>query len=345
MTILVNTRLLIARRLDGIGWFTYEVLKRITRQHPEVHFVFAFDRVPPDEFIFSDNVTPVVLSPQARHPLLYYCWFEFSLKKLIHDLNFEHYPASLPFFYRHYYRYFFPRFARQATRLLTVSHFSRQDIILQYKVDPSRIAVAYDAAATHYVPVMDSVKERVKQQYTGGADYWVFVGSLHARKNIARLFEAFDAFRHTISSPWKLVVVGKKYWTDQEIHFAYEKMQFKEDVIFTGWLDPSELHAVMASAQGLTYVPYFEGFGMPVVEAMQCGVPVITSNVTSLPEIAGDAALLVDPFSVSAIQHAMKELYGDSSLRAKLSAMGKERAALFSWDKTAEIVWENMQLV
>ena len=369
MTILVNTRLLIANRLDGIGWFTYESLKRMTRDHPEVHFVFAFDRKPSEEFVFSGNVTPVVLFPPARHPFLYYWWFQHSLKNLIkqlkpdlflspdgflpldiscktlaviHDLNFEHYPRSLPFFYRKYYRYYFPKFAKQASRIVTVSEFSKQDIVHQYGIASTKIDVVYNGANDVFVPVSTEIKNQVKEKYTRGKDYFLFVGSLHQRKNIVRLFQAFDAFKQASASDFKLLIVGERYWADADINAAFETMKYKEDVVFTGRLNTPNLHLVFASAFALSYVPYFEGFGIPLVEAMQCGIPILTSNCSSLPEIAGDAALLVDPFSIEAISIGMVTLYNNAPLRESLIKKGKARIQFFSWDKTAEKLWESI---
>ena len=162
MKIVVNTRLLLDGRLDGIGWFAYQSLKRITRMHPDVHFIFLFDRPYNEKFIFGNNITPIVLSPPARHPFLYYYWMQFSVKPLlnklkpdlflspdgllalgakckqlpvIHDINFVHYPQDLPFFTRHYYIHFFPKFAAAATRIATVSEFSKKDISTNYKID------------------------------------------------------------------------------------------------------------------------------------------------------------------------------------------------------------------
>src|SRR5512138_3271378 len=168
MKIAVNTRLLIKNKLEGIGWFTYESLKRITTRHPEHEFIFIFDRPFDDEFIFSGNITPVVQFPPTRHPLLFYLWFDWMLPPLLkrlkpdlflspdgflsmrtpvksmtvfHDLNFEHHPGDMPYWYYKYYHHHFPLFAKKAVRIATVSEFSKQDIIGQYGVPADRIDV------------------------------------------------------------------------------------------------------------------------------------------------------------------------------------------------------------
>jgi len=370
MKIAVNTRLLLRDKLEGIGWFTYESLRRVTSQHPEHEFFFLFDRKYSEEFIFSPNVTPVVLFPQARHPYLYYWWFERSvpacLKKLqpdlflspdgflplkpkvrtlavFHDLNFEHYPEDLPVLTRKYYRHFFPRFARNATRIATVSEYSKQDIIRQYGVSGDKIDVVYDGANERYHPLTQDEKNLTLQHYTDGRPYFVFIGSLHPRKNLANLFRAFDLFKKANPSDVQLVIVGARKWWTSEIDMAYQGMNFSNDVIFTGRLNTDHLHMVLGSALGLAYVSYFEGFGIPIVEAFRCGTPVITSNVTSMPEVAGDAALMVDPFDPESIAIAMYKIYQYETVRKELSERGYQRKDLFTWQKTADLLWASIE--
>lgn len=366
LKIVVNTRLLIHNKLEGIGWFSYETLRRITLSHPEVDFYFLFDRQPDASFIFASNVHPVVIGPPARHPLLFIIWFEWSvvrvLKKIkpdlflspdgylslrtktpsvavIHDLNFEHFPEDLPFAPRLHYRWFFPRYARKAKRIATVSNFSKDDIVALYGVDAAKVDVVYNGVNEKFAPLAAADIEATRQQYADGNPYFLFVGSLHPRKNLARLFAAYDLFCRNAGPSVKLVVVGEKKWWTDPIREAYEGMKFKDDVIFCGRLESAALHRVTASALALTYVSYFEGFGIPILEAFRCGVPVITSNVTSMPEVAADAALLADPFDIEAIARAMEAMAGNADLRQELIAKGLQRSAFFSWDGAAYRLW------
>lgn len=370
MEIVVNTRLLLKNKLEGIGWFTYETLKRITQEHPDDHFIFLFDRHFDEEFIFADNITPLILSPPARHPILFYIWFEYSVgsflnkykpdlflspdgylslsakcKQLavIHDINFEHYPKDLSFLNHKYLTHFFPKFAKKATRIATVSEFSKKDLTETYHIDPQKIDVVYNGCNETFKPANEATRLEIKKRFSAGADYFLFVGALHPRKNISRLFQAFDTFKSRKSSPVKLVIVGEKYYWTSEIKHTYLGMKFKEDVIFTGRLSTDDLKTVIASALAMTYVPYFEGFGIPILEAMNCDVPVITGNITSMPEVAGNAALTVDPFSVEAIAEAMNQLYSDDKLRLQLIERGKIRRQDFSWNKTAAALWESIE--
>lgn len=361
MVIAVNTRLLLKDRLEGIGWFTYESLKRITHDHSEHKFLFLFDRPFSEEFIFSENVSPLVVSPPTRHPFLWYYWLEFVLPKVflkqkvdlfispdgflslsspikqipvIHDLNFEYYPQDIPFIARKYYKRYFPLYAKKATRIATVSEYSKQDIAKNYKIASDKIDVVYNGANKLFGPYSNS-----PLPFGLNKPYFLFVGALNPRKNVARLLQAFDEFKKSAPSNIKLVIAGEKMWKTNNVESVYESMQHKDDVIFTGRLGINELKDVMASALALVFVPYFEGFGIPIVEAMYCDVPVITSNITSMPEVAGNAGLLVDPFSIDSIKNAMLKLHKDEALRNQLIENGKKQREKFSWDKTADKLW------
>lgn len=365
MKIVVNTRLLLKDKLEGIGWVAYETLRRMVAAHPEVEFYFVFDREPDPKFIFADNVKPVVLLPQARHPFLYIWYFELSLTRFLrqlkpdlyfspdgymslrtktpsviqfHDLNFEHFPKDMPKIHLWHYRRFFPLYAKKAKRIVTVSKFSKQDIVKCYHVDSDKIDVAYNGVNEVFAPISESEKTEIRNRYTDGSPYFMFVGSLHPRKNLARLFTAFDLFKSQTASDVKLLIVGEKRWWSEPIQKAYEKMRFQGDVIFAGRLSAEDLHKVTASALASVYVSYFEGFGIPILEAFRCDTPVITSNVTSMPEVADDAALLVDPFSEASIAEAMTEIL-DKTKRQELIEKGRERREAFSWDKAADDIW------
>lgn len=335
MNIAVNTRLLLKDKLEGIGWFSYEVLSRLVKAHPEHQFFFIFDRPFAPEFIFAPNVTPIVVGPQARHPILYKIWFDYQLPRIfkkhnitvflspdgflsqrtdipqfpvIHDLNFEHYPADMPKKDSTYYLKNMPLFAKKAAHIFTVSNFSKNDIHTKYNIPLEKITVTYNAVSDAFQPISIAQTQDVEERYAKKSPYFVYVGALHKRKNIERMLLAFDAFKLTVATDVKLVIVGAKLFKDDTIEKVYQTLANKSDVVFTGRLPKAALVAVIAGARALVYVSYFEGFGMPILEAMKCGVPVITSNVTSMPEIAGDAALLVNPFDVPAITEAMQQV-------------------------------------
>ncbi len=370
MVIVVNTRLLLKNRLEGIGWFTYETMRRITVQHPEHQFIFLFDRPFSREFIFSANVTPVVVTPPTRHPALWYIWFEFCIPPVLerykadlflspdgylstrtkvpqlavmHDLNFVHRPKDLPWLTSWYYNHFFPKFAGLARRIATVSDFSQNDISHSFGVPPEKIDVIYNGKNTSYVPLPENEQLPVRQKYTGGDPYFLYIGALHPRKNIDGLLRAFEEFKIRTGGPEKLLIVGGKMFKTGKIFDIYKGMCFGKEVVFTGRIPVEELRQVLASALALTFVPYFEGFGIPVVEAMAAGVPVICSHTTSLPEVGGDAVLYADPHQPSQIAWEMEKISTNETLRKSLVEKGFRQKEKFSWDRSASLLWESIR--
>jgi glycosyltransferase involved in cell wall biosynthesis len=371
MKIVVNARMLIANKLSGIGWFKYHTLKRLVQSHPEVQFVFLFDRKFDEEFIFGSNVEPEVVFPPARHPFLWYYWFEHAIPgvirkhqpdlffspdgflslrikdipslPVIHDINFHHFPDDLTFFIGHYYRRYFPKYANHAKRIITVSEYSKNDISSFYNIPEENIDVAYNGANEMYGPLDESIKSVTKEKYTDGCDYFIYIGDLLPRKNITRMIKAFEEFKTISGSRTKLLIVGQKFFLTSEIEKTYLRSFYKDDIIFTGRLEPRKLKDVLGSARALILVSYFEGFGIPVIEAMNADVPVITSNVTSLPEVAGDAAILTDPYSIDSIKDAMIKIDTNEGVRKKLIEKGRIRRENFSWDRTSKCVWQSIE--
>ena len=372
MRIAVNTRLLLKDKLEGIGWYTYETLIRIVKAHPEHEFYFLFDRPYHQEFIFASNVHPVLVNPPTRHPILWYAWFELRLPKIlrklhidlflspdgflslrsnipsiavIHDINFEHHPKDLKKSHRLFYRHFFRKYAHKAKRIVTVSEYSKNDIANLYSVSKNKIDVSLNGVNPNFHPIGTSQQIEVKNQYSNGHDYFLFVGALHPRKNIKRMLQAFDIFKEETKSTNKLLIVGAKMWWNAELKSSFENLNHKADIIFTGRKSVAELQLLYASAQAFCFVPYFEGFGIPILEAMKCGCPVITSNCTAMPEVAGDSALLVDPYKVASIAAAFIKLETDSYLRAELSEKGLIHSQNFSWNTTANTLWDSIKKV
>lgn len=370
MLIAVNTRLLINNKLEGLGRFSYETLKRITRSHPEHQFLFIFDRPFAKEFIFSDNIQPVIAFPQARHPVLWYLFFEWGiphvLKKykpdvflspdgwlslrtnvpsipVIHDLNFFHNPEWISWLPMKYYSHFFPQFIYKARHILTVSEFSKTDIIQRFKIDPNKIDVVYNGTNLDFKPIPENNKKQIKNEYTDGEDYFLFVGLVHPRKNLTRIIEAFNKFKEKTSSATKLLVVGStKYWTS-DTELAYKRSVNRNDIIFLDRVNHDTLKALMAATLCLVYASLFEGFGIPILEAYSCQVPVITSNVTSMPEVGGEAAIYVDPLSVDSIANAMIDVFNTPFLSEDLKEKMTIQCQRYSWDDSSERMWNAIE--
>lgn len=369
MNIAVNARFLLKDRLEGLGRFSHETIQRLVQQHPEHTFHLYFDRPYDPQFIYGDNVVPHVLFPPARHPYLYPIWFDWAvayrLKKdkadvfyspdgflclrtqvpslaVIHDLAFEHFPQYVSAAGVKFYKSYFPRYARKAARIATVSEFSKADIVKTYGIAESQIDVVYNGVSEAFVPADDTTQTDTRIRFSESKPYFLYVGALQPRKNIVHLLKAFDRFKALGDFPHQLVLAGRDAWQNEEMKQVYESMSFKSEVRFTGRVSESDLIALLGSASALTYLPYFEGFGLPVAEAMRCGTPVITSPVSSLPEVGGDAALYAEPENVDAISLQLQKLASDESLRESLAQKAMIQAQQFTWEKTANLVWKSL---
>jgi len=368
-SIAVNCWVLRNRQLDGIGNFTVQTLGHVIKDHPEQHFDLLVDKKFENKYFDYPNVTLHPIFPPLRHPVLYVFYLEIvlpvflkkikpslvismdgflslasSVKQLpvIYDLNFEHFPENLPWRNRMYYRFFFPRFTHKAAHIVTISEYSKMDIVNTYHVPPNKIDNISCGISSYFSPCTESEKNQTKEKYTGGDEYFFFAGTMHPRKNIPSLIKAFTEFKKSNTNNIKLVLAGYIMWDDNSIKGLLENNPYKNDIILTGRVNNDELRLLLGSAWCLVFVPMFEGFGLPIVEAWQCDVPVICSNVTSMPEVAGDAAITVDPFNIEEISSAMKKMT-DVSMRERYITLGKERKNTFSWKRTASLFWDSIQ--
>jgi glycosyltransferase involved in cell wall biosynthesis len=370
MRIAVNTQLLLKDRLEGLGSFTHETLKRITRLHPEHEFVFIFDRPWDSQFIYSENIIPVKTLIPSRHPLLWYARFQHLIPQIIkhykadlflstdgwttlntnaktytviHDIDFVHNPKNVPWTTGKYYNHFFQKFAEQSTGLATVSEYSKADMVKTWKLKADKIEVIYNGSNEIFKPLSALEIGKTIHDATKGIPYFIYVGSLNPRKNIEGMLLAFDRFKQKSQLPHKLVIVGKKMWRDHSIERVYEKLVAKSDVVFVGRQTTESLHQLLGSAVALVLVSHLEGFGVPLIEAMSCDVPVICSNTTALPEIAGNAGHLVDPNNIESIAHGFEKLANDKEYREMLIANGRIQRTKFSWDASADKLWNGIE--
>jgi glycosyltransferase involved in cell wall biosynthesis len=378
MHIAVTTRFLLpGGHLEGLGRYTFETLRELVRQHPDCIFHFLFDRAYDARYLFGPNVVPHVLHPPARHPLLMLAWYEGAVAwwlrrhrpaallspegftvlgttvprvMVVHDLVYRHRPQDMGDLIRRYYAYFTPRFAHAATQLVAVSEATRQDLATQFGLPAGPIKVAYNAPAAHFRPQPVAAQAAVRAQFSQGQPYFLFVGALQPRKNLSNLLRAFGLFKAQAgvgAAAVQLLLVGREAWQAGPIFEAYQALPpaVQAAVHFTGRVSEDDLAGLYAAALATVYVPFFEGFGLPVVEAQASGCPVLTSNLSSLPEVAGGptAALLCDPYQPAAIADGLAQLSQDAALRERLRAAGLANAARFSWARSAEVLWQAVQ--
>lgn len=255
----------------------------------------------------------------------------------IHDLSFEHLPETFNRRSRAQLRFTVRRSARKAARVLALSEHTRHDIISTYKIAPNLVTAIPIAAPTHFCPVDDETElQRVRQTYGINGEYILSVGSIQPRKNLSRLLSAYEGLRRSRPKGTlpQLVLVGKRAWLYRETLKAIE--EFGAGVIVTGYVPEADLPALYSGALCFVYPSFFEGFGLPPLEAMKCGTPVVTGDRTSLPEVVGDAGVLVNPFDTEAIASAISSLIDDSSLRSRLRIKSLNRARIFDWSETAK---------
>jgi glycosyltransferase involved in cell wall biosynthesis len=264
----------------------------------------------------------------------------------IHDLSFEHLPETFNRRSRAQLQLTVRHTARRAKQILTLSEFSRDDIVKTYNVDPARVFVTPAAAPPRFAPVTNSTElRRVRTTYGIERDYILSLGSIQPRKNLERLMNAYASLRRhrpELKLP-QLVLAGKRGWLDKEIFRAAGESELKQDILFTGYVPEDDLPALFSGALCFAYPSYFEGFGLPVLEAMQCGTPVIAGNRTSLPEVVGEAGILVDPFSEAEIAQALAKIIEGPGYRDELRVKGIARAKLFDWKRTAQLTLEAYQ--
>lgn len=261
----------------------------------------------------------------------------------IHDLAFEHLPETFTRRGKAQLRLTVRRTARRAARIVTVSEFSRHDIIRTYRLPADKVVVTHNGVDPCFTPSPLSPDEgsAIRRHFGITRDYLLAVGSLQPRKNLVRLLRAYARLRTTHPDiTIQLVIVGRKLWLANEIMREINQQEWRRDVIVTGYVADSELPALYRSAMALVYPSLFEGFGLPPLEAMACGTPVITSNTSSLPEVTGDAALLIDPYDEQGLADALFRIVTDHPLRLRLRTAGLQRAQLFSWRGAAQTTLE-----
>ncbi|HVG31487.1 MAG TPA: glycosyltransferase family 1 protein [Pyrinomonadaceae bacterium] len=256
----------------------------------------------------------------------------------IHDLSFEHLPETFNRRSRAQLRLTVRRTARLAHQVIAPSEYSRRDLLETYHLPRERVQVTPLAAAPCFMPVPDEEqRRRTKEHYGIKGEYILAVGSIQPRKNLVTLIESYRdlrAARPQAKLP-QLVLVGKRGWLYGETFDAVNRHSIDGDIRFTGYVRETDLPALYTDALCFVYPSYFEGFGLPVLEAMACGAPVVAGNRTSLPEVLGDAGLLFDPFDTSALTAMLARVIDDGKLRRSLRTRGLERASLFNWRETA----------
>jgi glycosyltransferase involved in cell wall biosynthesis len=276
----------------------------------------------PDVFLATDHLLPFL----QRSSTIF----------TIGDVTFISHAQTHSRLNRTYLRLMMPYFLRRADVVVAISRCTLQDACQHYPVVANKGHVVYPAVDKHFRPIVDqSLLEAVRSRYNLPAHFWLYVGTIEPRKNLVTLFEAFKQALPQLEGS-KLVIAGKKGWLYDEILARLKALGLEEHVLFTGYVPDDDLPALYSLAQAFVFPSLYEGFGLPILEAMACGTPVICSNRSSLPEVAGEAALLLSPEDTRGWAEAMSQLKQNESLQADLRERGLRQVKGFTWETTAQ---------
>ncbi|MBA3533714.1 MAG: glycosyltransferase family 4 protein [Ardenticatenales bacterium] len=253
----------------------------------------------------------------------------------LHDLIFEIYPQHHKVYNHTFLKMMMPRFLKAADHIITVSEHTKRDAERLYSIDPARMTVVYEAVDERYRPTFDLTElEPIRQRYQLPEQFLLHVGTIEPRKNLSILLPALQTLKAEFPD-LKLVLVGKKGWLYEGFFKKLTESGLDSEVLFPGFVEEEDLPAVFQLATAFVFPSVYEGFGLPPLEALACGVPVVCSDASSLPEVVGDAGLLVDPNNPRAVTAALHRVLSDEALRHDLQQRGPRRAALFSWARAA----------
>ncbi len=282
----------------------------------------GFDRLLPGGSLF--HATEHLLLPLRAMPTVL----------TVHDLIFRHLPQHHKRLNRWYLNLALPLYCRRADHIIAISECTRRDLSAAYHLDRDSITVVPEAADLRFRPQPAERVEAVRRRYGLPDRYLLFVGTIEPRKNLPRLLKAFETL-HGEGLTEGLVVVGRRGWLYGDFFAALETSPVREAVCLPGFVPDADLPAVYSGAQALAFPSLYEGFGLPVLEAMACGTPVSCSGTSSLPEVGGDAALYFDPDDDESLVGTLRRLLGDAELQQELVQRGRAQAAGFSWDRVA----------
>ncbi len=345
----------------GVDQYLYNLLKNLAKIDTDNSYFLYANKDLPEEFTnFGRNFRTVISRNRILPRIL---WVQFVLPGLLkrdgiellhapcyvaparmpcplvitfHDMVSWLFPQKFRIKHRIVYSLFVPSFAKKADGLIAVSGCTKKDLIRLFRVPEEKVTVIYEGANELFKPVDDkTLLENIREKYSLPEKYILYVGMLEPRKNVPVLIRAFKQLKDLTGVEHKLVIAGKKGWMFNEIFNTVQLLKLEDEVIFTGYIADKELPLVYGASKLFVYPSTYEGFGLPPLEAMACGVPVIASDVSSIPEITGDAAELVNPGNADELSRAMSKIISDKSLQESMKKKGLERAGMFSWEKTA----------
>jgi glycosyltransferase involved in cell wall biosynthesis len=372
MIVAVNTKITGRDELTEGDNFVFETFIRIIKLQPKHTFVLISETKLIDAIISFENVRNVVIGQQNKRPAFWYLWYNIKipaiLKKykadvyiscdgiaslttkvpqciVVAGLSFIHQPSIFKTSSLIFYKTFIPKSIKKAHTIFALSEFSKGDIVNQYKTNADKIKIIYKGINENCREISYEEKEKVKAQYTNGNEYFIYSGEIGSNKNLLNLLKAFSAFKKRQKSSMQLLIAGKPGWKSKEFFESLNLFMFKNEVKILK--DPSleQRIKITAAAYAMVYPSPFGGLASQPLEAVKCGVPVITSAKGAMPGIFGDAVLYADTENFKEVAVRMMQLFRDENLKKQLIDKGKIRAEKFNWDVTAKLFWENIEKI
>ena len=367
MVIAVNFQLLAHEVLNNNVNFTLECFSRLANQYPQHQFIYIVDKSFDKKIITSKNVIPVIAVIESKSPLRFKYWINYKLPSIlkkhkadvfisgggycslrtaipqcaiVNDLSFLPHPEFFTRNWLGFYKRNTAKFVAKATTIIATSQFLKQQLIDQYKVDDTKIEVAYYGISPNFKPAHWQIKDGIKETYADGVEYFLYSGPIESQKNLTLLLKAFSFFKKRQKSNMKLVIASKNVATDKAMIKSLDSFKFRQDVKIYEKVSAEILAQITTAAYALVYPTLYEGFALTLTEAMQADVPVITANNTAIPEICGDAALYMDPADFNDIADKMMLVFKDEDKRNVQIIKGRQQAALYNWQSTTALVWK-----
>ncbi len=349
-------------KYGGIGIYTKNLIEALSHIDKKNHYLLLLNVENYHDFrIDRENFENLIVWAPFRK---YYIWEQFNLpfilkkKKIdlihgprdvlpllcaiksvvtIHDLGFLLFPHIIKFNPINYWSLFVKQSALKADHIIAVSESTKRDIIRLFNIPDAKITVTHEACNDSFKRIEDECElKRISTKYDFPDRFILYVGTIEPRKNLNVLLEALHILKKKHSIEHKLVIAGKKGWLYADFSKTIKRLGLEQDIVFTGYVSDEDLPGIYKLAELFVYPSKYEGFGLPLLEAMACGVPVIASNVSSIPEVVGDAGLLFDPYAPDQLADCIFQVLEDPLLRKKLISNGLKRKEAFSWQKTAE---------